>query len=450
MKGFVPTPPDLVDLMVAKLFQARPPKAGDRLLDPGCGTGAFIEGVVRWCRQSGAALPQILGLDSDPTLLNQARQALGHLPRISFLNDDFLVGRADRFEFIVGNPPYVPIDGLTAEERVRYRKMFETAIGRFDLYLLFFEQALDLLAPGGRLVFVTPEKFVYTQTAAPLRRRLARHGVEEIHLVAESSFEGLTTYPTVTTVTGQVKTEETRLILRDGTAKIVRLGKHGASWLPQFNGTEAGRVGHVLSDACLRVSCGVATGADSVFVMRNTDVPAHLKRFAHPTVSGRSIAVGRGVARTHSILVPYNRSGVLLPEHKLGALRDFLQHPDRQARLLGRTCVARKPWYAFHETPPLREMLVPKILCKDIGVRPWFVVEDRGDILPRHSVYYLVPRDPDRIHDLCAHLNSAAASEWLMAHCQRAANGFVRLQSHVLKQVPIPEGFADSPRLALA
>jgi hypothetical protein len=77
------------------------------------------------------------------------------------------------------------------------RKRYTTAVGRFDLYLLYFERALSLLHPSGRLVFITPEKFLYVETAAPLRRLLASHGIDEIRMVDENTFPNLTTYPTI-------------------------------------------------------------------------------------------------------------------------------------------------------------------------------------------------------------------------------------------------------------
>ena len=43
MKGFVPTPDNIVDIMVEKLFNSVNVTQGDAVLDPGCGTGAFIE-----------------------------------------------------------------------------------------------------------------------------------------------------------------------------------------------------------------------------------------------------------------------------------------------------------------------------------------------------------------------------------------------------------------------
>lgn len=273
-------------------------------------------------------------------------------------------------------------------------------------------------------------------------------GVEEIELVEESAFGELVTYPTITTIAGGSANRETRIRLRDGTAQAVHLSASGPSWLPLINGREPEHSGSALVDAFVRISCGVATGADSVYVIENADLPASLRLYARPTVSGRRITPGERITIKHAMLIPYAATGELLPESELGPLGEYLRHPDRHARLMQRTCVARKPWYAFHENPPLGEILRPKILCKDIGARPWFVVDEQGDIVPRHSVYYLVPTDQSMIHELCAYLNSEAALEWLMAHCQRAANGFVRLQSHVLKRMPLPEYFVSTSQLA--
>jgi hypothetical protein len=108
--------------------------------------------------------------------------------------------------------------------------------------------------------------------------------------------------------------------------------------------------------------------------------------------------------------------------------------------------VRRKPWYAFHETPPLPEILRPKILCKDITERPHFWIDREGSVVPRHSVYYIVPADVAIIERLCTYLNSPEAARWLAEHCQRAASGFLRLQSNVLKAMPIPHGLAGTRR----
>jgi type I restriction-modification system DNA methylase subunit len=200
MRGFVPTPPEIVDHMVDRLFRDRAPIRTDNLLDPGCGDGAFLAGVLRWCTQHGAVTPKMVGIESEPRRAHVARTNLGPAENIQIRTADFLTGARESFDFIIGNPPYVPIYGFSDDEKRDYRVRYQTARGRFDLYLLFFERALTSLRPGGRMVFITPEKFLYVETAAPLRRLMNGVDVEEIELVNEQTFAGLVTYPTITTV----------------------------------------------------------------------------------------------------------------------------------------------------------------------------------------------------------------------------------------------------------
>lgn len=445
MKGFVPTPEPVVDLMVDKLFSRLPPNHTATVLDPGCGRGAFIDGLVRWCSKHDVPLPRAVGVDSDLRHASLTAQRFAHLDQVEIRHADFLSTTRERFDYVIGNPPYVPITGLSDSEREAYRAAYTTATGRFDLYLLFFEQALSMVKPGGRLVFITPEKFLYVDTARPLRRLLSGFRVEELHFVDEQTFGQLVTYPLITTLVAIPPANATRVLHRDGRVSTAHLDPAGSSWLPAINGMSPQSDGLTLADICTRISCGVATGADKVFVIRDAELDVRLRRFAHPTIAGRQIGRSSQLKTLHSLLLPYTPEGELLPEHRLEELGQYLLDPARHGKLIGRTCVARKPWYAFHETPPLKEVLRPKLLCKDIGATPFFIADRSGRIIPRHSVYYIVPANADDLGGLEEYVNSPQAQEWLRGHCQRAANGFLRLQSHVLKRLPIPEEFGFSP-----
>ncbi len=354
---------------------------------------------------------------------------------------DFLAQPIESFDFVIGNPPYVSILGLCEDEKREYRAAYETARGRFDLYLLFFERALKSLKPNGRMVFITPEKFLYVETAAPLRRLLSRTQVEEIDLIDEQVFEGLVTYPTITTIVNRPRYKKTIIRLRDGVERHGTLNGDGASWMPVIRGAVERMNGRgALRDLCVRISCGVATGADEIFVRRIKDLEPELLRFALPTIAGRElIGPGELSKPKHAMLIPYTKDACLLQESELGEFGDYLKQRHVRERLLKRTCVRRKPWYAFHETPPLPEILRPKILCKDITEKPHFWIDRKGTLVPRHSAYYIVPKDAQVIERLCEHLNSAEIADWLSEHCQRAANGFLRLQSNILKTIPVPD-----------
>lgn len=444
MKGFVPTPATTVDLMVAKLFGDTPPNPSSSLLDPGCGEGVFLEGVLRYCRERAWRPPRMVGVELDPARAAASASKFAGLDSVQIRRDDFLRSSDDEYDYIVGNPPYVSIGRLSLVEREEYRASFATARGRFDLYLLFFERALRALRPRGRLVFITPEKFLYVETARPLRNLLNRYAIEELHFLNEATFGDLVTYPLVTTVQAGASLGLTTVHDRDGGVRSASL-RTGDSWLPLLNDDWGEHDGIRLADVSRRVSCGVATGADSVFVVRTDEVPDSIADFAHPTISGRELTESPLHSTRSRILVPYDETGRLLPEHALGALGSYLGTPHRRTRLEARSCNTRKPWYAFHDACVLPDILQPKLLCKDITASPSFIIDWSGEIVPRHSVYYIVPKNPEDLVPLASYLNSREARAWMARNCQRAAGGFLRLQSQVLKQLPIPQEVVSSP-----
>jgi len=166
MKGHVPTPDPLADHIVSRLFDGAEPDEGDRVLYPGVGEGPFVAAVERYCDANNLPVPDGVGIEIDSDRADTTRETRDiQAVEANFLGD--AGAQLGEFEYVVGNPPYVPIEGIDEDEKERYRREFDTAIDRFDLYLLFFERALSLLADDGRLVFITPEKYEYVSTGRP-------------------------------------------------------------------------------------------------------------------------------------------------------------------------------------------------------------------------------------------------------------------------------------------
>ncbi|WP_256702904.1 HsdM family class I SAM-dependent methyltransferase [Burkholderia ubonensis] len=448
MKGHVPTPDALVDEMVERLFADNLPRETDQLLDPGCGGGAFIAGVLRWCKTNDLEPPKITGVELNPALAAKARKRFADYPSVQIVHADYLVtSLGQTFRFVIGNPPYVSLAKLGGDaQRDRYRARFVSARGRFDLYMLFFERALEDLAVNGRLVFITPEKFLYVASAAPLRQLLvAQLRVSAIDLAPENVFPGFTTYPAITTLDKDTGADQlTSVQLRCGTGRAISIPTDGQSWWPRLMGDDAQHASSVLGDICVRVSAGIATGADGVYVRDIASVPAQLRAFAKPAIAGKDLTPETSTpAPQRAILVPYADNGTLLSSEKLGPLGVYLSESVNEERLKRRTCVRRKPWYAFHDNYPV-DILRPKIIFKDITKSPRFWVDRTGGIIPLHSVYYIVPKQIDQLDELCDWLNGVEAGRWLAANCQRAANGYLRLQSAVLRRLPVPEGIFSS------
>jgi adenine-specific DNA-methyltransferase len=438
MKGYVPTPDAVVDAMVSKLFAARQPRAGDVLLDPGCGEGAFLLGVVRHCKAKRLPVPKLVGVETHSDRVAAARRKLGRHAEI--LQADYLEATLPTATFVLGNPPYVSLPGLDEAERKAYRAKFDTASGRFDLYALFFERSLQLLATDGVLVFITPEKYQYVEAAAELRRLLVERGVDEIHFQDENLFPGRVTYPVITTVAGG---KRTRLRGR-GRARNLELPRDGSSWNAVINDAAAPRKGDAtLESISVRISPGIASGCEEVFVVKEGQVQRDILKHAHKTISGRQLLTTGTSDTKEYLLCPYDDEGRLLPEDKIQKLIAYLGQKPNKDKLVKRTCVAAgRKWYQYHDTFPGRGILQPKILCKDITAEPRFWLDKEGAIVPRHSVYYIVPKPGVDIEKLYDYLNKPRARQWLKDHSQRASRGFYRLQSSVMRNLPVPAELA--------
>ena len=126
-----------------------------RVAVPACGEGVFIESVARRIAHAHA---RIEGFDTDAGACARARARLAATPGATVHQRCWLRearARPAHWDLIVGNPPYVRWQNMHEEERRAVRAAGITPRGASDLYLAFIETALDALAPGGRVAFVT-------------------------------------------------------------------------------------------------------------------------------------------------------------------------------------------------------------------------------------------------------------------------------------------------------
>ena len=104
-------------------------------------------------------------------------------------------------------------------------------------------------------------------------------------MLDEQTFGELVTYPLLSTISARSALDETQVIHRDRRTLTVRLGRLSYSWMPVIFGHRRQAGGATLCDAALRVSCGVATGADAIYVVRNDGLSVELAPLARPCLS---------------------------------------------------------------------------------------------------------------------------------------------------------------------
>ena len=219
------TPPRIVERML-KLRQNT-----GRFLEPSAGEGAFLSQMD----SNG------VGIEIDQRLISDKR--VRHV-------DFFAYADTDGFATIIGNPPYVKY------QNIRSNTKFLLSAFHFDkranLYLFFIDRCLDLLKPGGELIFITPRDFLKATSARFLNQRLANEGsfTDFDELGDAEIFEGATPNCAI----WRWEKDRASKTMMDGREFCFR---NGQIW---FGQEQSGRLADVFD-----VKVGAISGANDIF-----------------------------------------------------------------------------------------------------------------------------------------------------------------------------------------
>ena len=125
------------------------------ILEPSAGDGAFMSLLEK----------NAVGIEIDPATSDDERV---------LRSDFFQYPRDNRFDTIIGNPPYVRFQDIS--ERTKQILPMEGFDARSNLYLFFIAKSMDHLAPKGELIFITPRDFLKATSARNLNDRLYKEG----------------------------------------------------------------------------------------------------------------------------------------------------------------------------------------------------------------------------------------------------------------------------------
>jgi len=121
-----------------------------------------------------APAPVVRGLEEANGLA--ARRRFFHweleFPEIFFDGHGQPLGDNAGFDAVIGNPPYIRQEGLTADKPFLQAAFPAVYHGTADLSIYFFAQALALLRPGGRTAFINSNSWLRANYATPLRAYL--------------------------------------------------------------------------------------------------------------------------------------------------------------------------------------------------------------------------------------------------------------------------------------
>ena len=99
-------------------------------------------------------------------------------PEVLNDNGDFI-----GFDVVIGNPPYIGIQDITWNYRRFYETIYNTATGRFDLYSLFIEKAMQIKQSNGVFTYIIPGKFLNNNQFVAARKIICdNHGVSVVKI----------------------------------------------------------------------------------------------------------------------------------------------------------------------------------------------------------------------------------------------------------------------------
>lgn len=188
--GIFPTPDAVARMMV----EVASPPVSSSVLDPACGTGTFlIETLRRWhSTDSSCDGYTVWGVDKSPRMLLLSELNLGHSRRTVYrraLADSLYQPPSTLFEdlpggldYILTNPPF----GMVVDRDKQDMTLFQTCrdkrgsiVKRQQSEVIFLEQCLKYLRPGGLLGIVLPRSVITNSSLATARRKLNTMGYLE-------------------------------------------------------------------------------------------------------------------------------------------------------------------------------------------------------------------------------------------------------------------------------
>jgi len=109
-----------------------------------------------------------------------------------WFDPEWMFGIEAGFDVVIGNPPWIQSKVLSATNKRIYSISFKTAIGQYDLFNLFIEKGISILCSNGRLIFITPDRFITNLDYKNVREYLLKNTLlEEITSLGDNVFENV-------------------------------------------------------------------------------------------------------------------------------------------------------------------------------------------------------------------------------------------------------------------
>lgn len=409
------------------------PKPGATLIDPSCGDGIFLECALEMLPEVGRDIHlQLAGWEVHTGAAEAARDRVYQV-LCQYMSGRFAARRAEqmvrardfltdgpeeRYDFVVGNPPYLRYTNVPQLLRMEYRE----AVPRYaqaDLLHSFLDRCVDLVNPHGKIGFITSDRWLFNTSAAQLREivgsRLAIEHLER-HSVASAFYHA--------------KTRRINTPPRVHPVEVV-LAPTGATPLtaaPIYPGARLRVAGRTLSDVA-QINQGPYLGTKGIFWMtRVKALELGLPESSLvPAVGPRDL---RGLTlRTPEFVALLTQRDVRPPEP---IARHLLASYGRMAKR-GQARLQRwVPPESIEPFPLATESLVVPRILKEMRV-----LRLPAGIVPLNHNLTIVSASRFDLDELEALLLSQSTWEWIQERGHRIDGGYYSITTNLLRELPI-------------
>ena len=153
-----------------------------RILEPSCGDGSFLRSIKKMLGHSNYNIEKIDAVEYIEEEANKSKKVLEDIDNAQVINDDFYnfyVNCKEKYNLIIGNPPYIRYQYLTTFQREKQaevlikNKMKSNKL--INSWVFFLVACIELLEKNGKIAFVIPAEIMQVAYADDLRKYLSKH-----------------------------------------------------------------------------------------------------------------------------------------------------------------------------------------------------------------------------------------------------------------------------------
>jgi hypothetical protein len=384
------------------------------------------------------------------------------------------------FDVIIGNPPYVRVQGLKEHyfELTRYyENKYQSATGNYDIYAIFMEKSFNLISPKGIVSFILPHKFLVTDFGVGIRKFFVDHKAVEslIHFGSDLVFSDAATYTCIVNLSKKDKDRVEFKKMKPSELLDVHFWDYmyyknlsSSNWDLQSEKVfdvirKLNNQPYKVEDVFDKIFVGLQTSLDEIYVFQgikegnivkgfNTKQDYYFEieeGFVKPILGGKEILKYKTPNIQNYVLFPY-----LLDNQEVKPMKEdyiinqfplafsYLKKFEKEirGRERGKMDIPER-WFLYIYPKNLNYFHSPKIMTREISLGCNMTYDENGEYYHNTKVYSFVKKpkfDIDEKYYLGI-LNSKLMWFFLKNTGSEYGGGYYVFKTNYLKPFPLPE-----------